>query len=123
MELTFSRSGGFAALPLGIGGKVTFQGKVARVTSEGGYQRDLTPDEIRTLQTAAANLPEKQSAGGPGQLRDAYQYDIRITRDDGRTQELVAHGESSAEMDGILDWVRSECDRIWAHKTRQRGQG
>jgi hypothetical protein len=43
MELTFMRSGGFAAIPLAISATVTFQGKNARVTSESGYRRDLVP--------------------------------------------------------------------------------
>jgi hypothetical protein len=52
-------------------------------------------------------------------MRDAYQYDIRITRDDGTRQEFVIHGESAPALSGVLDWIRGECDRIWAYKTGQ----
>jgi hypothetical protein len=119
MEIAWTRSGGIAGSATAIEGKVKFDGGVARVTSDLGYQRDLTPDEIRVLRAAVGQLPQRQPAF-PGQLRDAYQYDIWVTGDDGRTQSLAVHGDSSLGVENLLDWVRRECDHIWMHRINRR---
>jgi hypothetical protein len=119
MELTFTRSGGFAGSATAIEGKVTFDGGVARVTSGLGYQRDLTPEEIQALLAAIGQFPQRPPVSS-GQLRDEYQYDIRITRDDGHTQDLTVHGDSSPGIENLPDWVRRECDLIWTHRINKR---
>ena len=90
MQITFSRSGGFAGPATAIDGTVTVQGDTAHVTAASGYRRDLTPDEIQSLRSAAAQ-PAPARAASPGPMRDAYQYDIRITRDDGSTQSMTQY--------------------------------
>jgi hypothetical protein len=119
MEIAWTRSGGIAGSATAIEGKVKIDDGVARVTSDLGYQRDLTPEEIRVLGAAVWQLPHEQPAF-PSQLRDAYQYDIRVTGNDGRTQSLTVHGDSSLGVENLLDWVRRECDRIWTHRINRR---
>jgi hypothetical protein len=116
MEIGFRRSGGFAGAATAIEGKITFEGGVGRVRSGSGYRRDLTPEETRALRAAIDQFPPSQPTV-PGQQRDAYQYDLWVQWDDGRTQHLVAHDDSSVGSANLLDWVRQECDRIWQQRT------
>lgn len=119
MQITFTRSGGVAGPATSCEGSITFDGIATRVTSSFGYQRDLAPDEIQMLRAAISQLPSAQ-VPSPGQLRDAYQYDIRITRDDGTTQNLTVHGDPRSGPQDVFGWVRQECDRIWAHRANSR---
>ncbi len=114
MKLTFTRSGGLAGPATTIKGEVTFEGDVARATSDFGYQRTLAPAEVQMLRATFMQLPPKQPASTP--LPDQYQYDITITWDDGRMQNLTVHGEVAPGMESLLDWVRRECGRIWTHR-------
>ncbi len=119
MQITFARSGGVAGSAAAIEGSISFCGASARVTSAFGYQRDLAPDEIQMLRAAISKLPSAQLSS-PGQMRDVYQYDIRITRDDGTTQNLTMYGDSQSGPQNLFGWVRQECDRIWAHRANSR---
>ena len=121
MQITFTRSGGFAGPATSCEGSITFDGISARVTSSFGYRRDLAPDEIQMLRAAISQLPSAQ-VPSPGQLRDAYQYDIRIARDDGTTENLTVHGDPQSGPQDLFGWVRQECDRIWAHRANSRSR-
>jgi hypothetical protein len=115
VKITFSRSGGFAGAAVAIDGSVTFRGDSAQVTSTSGYQRDLASDEIQMLRGAISQLSSPQVAS-PGPMRDAYQYDVRVSRDDGTTQNLTTYGDPPSGPHGLFGWVRQECDRIWAYR-------
>lgn len=119
MQITFTRSGGIAGPATSCEGSITFDGISARVTSSFGYQRDLAPDEIQMLRAAISQPPSTQ-VPSPGQLRDAYQYDIRIARDDGTTENLTVHGDPQSGPQDLFGWVRQECDRIWTHRANSR---
>lgn len=119
IRITFARSGGFAGSATDIEGNVTFDGGPARVTSAVGYQRDLGTDEVEVLRTAIGQLSHAR-AEPPVQSRDAYQYDVRIIRDDGAPQSLTVHGDPSPGRHDLFGWVRQECDRIWAYRASRR---
>lgn len=118
MELNFSRSGGFAGPATVVEGKVAFEGKVAHVSSGLGYQRDLTSEEASGLRSAIERTPQNAQVP-PGQLRDAYQYDIQIIGNGSQKQTVTVHGDSWPENAELLDWVRRECDRIWTYRINQ----
>jgi hypothetical protein len=119
IRIMFGRSGGFAGSATAIEGNVTFNGGTGRVASAFGYQRDLGPDEIEALRTAIGHLSHGR-AEPPVQLRDAYQYDVRIIHDDGSTESLTVHGDPSPGRQDLFGWVRQECDRIWAYRASRR---
>jgi hypothetical protein len=121
MEIDFVRSGGLAGMLTQVEGKVVFNGSSAQVTSpSSGDTRKLDPQEVTTLQSAAELAAKQQTTGGPGVLRDAYQYEIRITGNDGRTYQVTEHGESTGTPTSALaEWVRQECERIWEHRTQK----
>ena len=118
MEMIFARTGGFAGLATAVDGKVTFFGALARVTSGSGYRRELGQEESRELRGAIKQVFQDRP-GAPGQLRDAFQYDIRIIAEDGRTLSITIYGRTQSEDEYLCDWVRQECDRIWAARTGQ----
>lgn len=119
MKFVFTRSGGFAGPATAIRGEVIFDHDAARVTSDLGYERKLSSDEIQQLRDAIGQLSKSES---PSRLLpDQYQYDIQITADDGKVQTLTLHGDSSPQAKQILDWIREECRRIWAQRTKQAG--
>ena len=114
MELNFSRTGGFAGLATQVQGKVVFSGDTAKVTSEGtAYNRKLTASEAARLSEAARRALADAASAPVGELRDAYQYDVRIRSDNGTTSALSAHGDSSdPQLEFLMSWIREECDRI-----------
>lgn len=114
MKMSFTRSGGFAGPATTIQGEVTFDGNAGRSKSDFGYQRDLAPAEVQTLRAAMEKLPGGASKT-PGKP-DQYQYDVRLTWDSGRTQNLTLR-EGSSEP--LLDWIQQECGRIWEQRARQ----
>lgn len=118
MTLTFTRSGGFAGPATTVRGEVRFKDKVAKVLSDGGYQRDLNDKEASMLIATAKEIPQMQEGQGVANSPDQYQYDIQVTWDDGRTQSVTLHGDSTGTH-ALLDWVRRECDLIWGHRTHQ----
>ena len=119
MELDFARSGGFAGPATSIDGKVVIADGIGRVTSSLGYLRDLAPEEVGLLSAASARIPRVPSAS-PGRLRDAYQYDIRISQNGGPIQSVTVRGDSSPEAADLLAWVRQECDRIWTYRINKQ---
>jgi hypothetical protein len=121
MEIDFVRSGGLAGMLTQVEGKVVFNGSSAQVNSpSSGYTRKLDPQEIATLQSAAESAARQQTTGGPGALRDAYQYEIHITANDGKTYHVTEHGESAGTPTSALaEWVRQECERIWEYRTQK----
>lgn len=119
MKFTFTRSGGFAGPATAIRGEVRFDHDSARVTSDFGYERKLSIQEIEQVRDALAQLAKPESSGRP--LPDQYQYDVQITADDGQVQTVTLYGDSSPQAKKILDWVREECSRIWAQRMKQAG--
>lgn len=116
MTLTFTRSGGFAGPATTVRGEVRFKDKVAKVLSDAGYQRDLNDKEASMLIATAKEIPKMQEKQGVANSPDQYQYDIQVTWDDGRTQSVTLHDDSTGTYT-LLDWVRRECDLIWEHRT------
>jgi hypothetical protein len=122
MEINFMRSGGFAGMLTQIEGKVVFDDNSAQVTSNpSGYMRKLNQQETAALRSAAEAVAKQQtSANDPGPMRDAYQYDIRVTTNDKKTYEITEHGESAnPSVHSLTDWVRKECDKIWEYRTQK----
>ncbi len=121
MEINFTRSGGFAGMLTQIEGKVVFSGGNAQVSSgSSGYARKLSPQEAAILRSGAEAAAKQQITSSPGAVRDGYQYDIRVTTDDGKTRQVTEHGESAdAPMSALAEWVRKECDKIWEHRTQK----
>jgi len=113
MQITFVRSGGATPM-LRAEGAVQFEGQGAHVTS-GAYRRDLDASEVQKLRNATdANSLKtlRQLAQQPSQLRDAFQYNITIRAEDGKTEEFVIHGEPASPL---AQWVQQEADHIWAY--------
>ena len=129
MEIRFVRSGGFAGPATSVRGVVKFTDQGAKVTSEpGNYERDLQPAETGQLRTAAnpANLAKAESAlqSGANQMPDAYQYDITLVTDDGKTQNFTVADGAAQQLQGVapetaklVNWVQQEVQAIWAHRT------
>jgi hypothetical protein len=113
MQITFVRSGG--AMPiLRAEGAVQFEDQVGQVTS-GAYRRDLDAAEAQTLRhaTDANSLKTlRQLAQQPSRLRDAFQYNITVRTQDGKSEQFIVHGEPPSPL---AQWVRQEADRIWAY--------
>jgi hypothetical protein len=123
MQIAFVRSGGVAGMAMRVEGSVKFEDRHARVTSVSGYTRDLAPEEVDKLSAAtqASALPADAASSGPGPLRDAYQYDITVTTQDGKTRKMTVHGDrATPEARELVDWVRRESDQIWRHRLQKR---
>ncbi len=115
MELSFVRSGGLAGAMTQVEGKVIVSSGGTEVTSDAvGYKRTLKAEETTMLESAV-KASTNQTASPDAQLvRDGYQYEIRVTDNDGKTRELTRQGESSSRNgDSLLDWVSKECSKIW----------
>jgi hypothetical protein len=115
MKLIFTRSGGFAGPATGVTGEVAFEEDAARVTSSGGYQRELSAKEVGELRDAIGKLPQAQLASD-GKQRDVFQYDLQITWDDGRIVNFTVYENAPPDMQRLADWLRDECGRIWNHR-------
>ena len=106
-----------------VEGSVKFEDRHGQVTSASGYSRDLDPEEVDKLRASAqpSALPADAAAPGAGPLRDAYQYDITVTTQDGKTRKMTAHGDhATPEARELVDWVRQESDKIWRHRLQKR---
>jgi hypothetical protein len=121
MELQFSRSGGFAGPATEIGGTVVFSEGGATILAEGSrYRRELAAEEAARLRQAAERAKGAPVSTGPGDLRDAYQYEVRIGPIDGKTTVLTSHGETYApQAEVLMRWVQEECNRIWDFRIHQ----
>ena len=122
MQIEFVRSGGFAGAATNVEGTVTFDAGGGRVHSDRvQYSRELEPEEARQLRAAAesadASRAKSGARTGPGPTRDAYQYDVTLTTDDGKKVKLAA------PSGGLLDWVQAETKRIWAFRAGARSSG
>ena len=120
MQIEFVRSGGFAGAATNGEGTVTLEGNGGRVRSDMvQFSRDLTPDEARQLRAAgesAAGSKAKDAAkSDPGPTRDAYQYDVSITNDAGKTIKLAAPA-AAPEAKTLLEWVQAETKKIWTFR-------
>jgi hypothetical protein len=113
MQITFVRSGGATPI-LRAEGVLQFEGQVAHVTS-GAYRRDLDTSEAQELRNATdANSLKTlhQIANRSSQLRDAFQYNVTVRAEDGKTEQFVIQGEPPAPL---AQWVQQEADRIWTY--------
>ncbi len=115
MELQFTRSGGFSGMATQVAGTVVFNGNGATVTSGSTkYNHPLTADEAARLRRAAEKSKSQALNNKDTGLRDAFQYDLQIRTNDGRTSKLQLQGDSSdPDIGFLINWVREECDRIW----------
>lgn len=117
MEISFVRSGGFAGPATQVEGKAIITKSGGSVVSEKtNYRRDLTAEEAGRLMDWATAAMSRRTGNGPGQARDAYSYRVQVLAGDGKQTELELHELSSQPL---ADWVRAECERIWAERLRQ----
>lgn len=124
MKISFVRSGGFAGPATNVEGEIVFDDKGARIVAPGGYERKLAPEEAQQLRAAAdpARLAAAQRAAAqPGNMRDAFQYDISVSTNDGKTHTLTVGDpdrlkSASPEMGQLMTSIQDEIDKIWAHR-------
>ncbi len=126
MEISFTRSGGFAGRATNVSGLVRFDGLQAHVSSEGtDYGRDMTAEEASELRSLATAVPAKGGhASGAGDVRDGFQYDVLLHTEDGK-QHSIRLGPHESSAGGaspatLSDWLDREAQRIWDHRLAQR---
>ena len=125
MQITFSRSGGFAALPgMTIEATLSVDAKGARVESDGGqYQRALSVAEMAHFAllaepAGAARLAEGLRAGAPAGQADRFHFQLSFGSgarrhsfdfSEGHIEGLRAQAPALAAM---LEWIgrRSRAD-------------
>jgi hypothetical protein len=132
MKIEFKRSGGFSPIT-NASGVVEFTDGNAEVRSSNGtYSRQLAPDEVAKLRTAADPATLAATAGTAGSsndaLRDGFQYDITVTAKDGKQQSLRINtaGPSSNVQNlssgsaHLLQWIQGESQKILTHRATAR---
>ena len=116
MQITFTRSGGFAGMATNVEGTVKFDATGAHITStRGSYHRDLALNEakelIKAIESSLSSHPEPSA---PNQTRDAYQYDVTVTTLDGKTHTLTFGQGISQASSALIKWIKDEVSKIWA---------
>jgi hypothetical protein len=123
MQIKFVRSGGLAAMP-----GLNVEGRLATVSSEAvKYRRDLTGPEAEQLRTAADPVAISRAksalASRPSAARDAYQYEITIATEDGKTHKVTLNAAGGQELSQmapglgqLVQWIDQESQRIKAHR-------
>ena len=101
MRLELVRSGGFANLRV----------PAHLETSE------LPPEEAEEIEALVGqvdleDLAERSPLRGPG--ADRFQYDLKVTRDEGEHRVIASEGEVSPELRALID-------RVLAHGAAPRG--
>src|SRR5689334_2511692 len=116
MQINFERSGGFAGAATSVAGTVELDEHGGHVDGKGtDYHRELTPEEAERLRTAAdpgALAQAKAALPAPDSARDAYQYDVTVVADDGKSQSLTL-GEGGPNQSGnavaeLRSWIQEE---------------
>jgi hypothetical protein len=125
MKMTFARSGGFAGRATNVQGAVEFDSKGGHVTAEdAGYYRELPVAEATRLETLVTELTAGDKPPGARPMPDAYQYEISIAPDVGKTRTLVLQhdgvGVDTSAGSELFGWVQSEAQRIWDYKIANR---
>jgi broad specificity phosphatase PhoE len=116
MQITFTRSGGFAGMATNVEGTVRFDATGAHITStRGNYHRDINLSEAKELIKAIeSSLSSPPDPSAPNQTRDAFQYDVTVTTLDGKTHTLnFGQGISQASA-ALIKWIKDEINKIWA---------
>ena len=116
-----------AAPGMTVSATVDVDGQRTRVTADKGrYLRDVPADEAATLRRidpARVSALESKRRPPTSAQADQYQYEITIEVEGGRKHTLTVTDQVAAEDAGlgtILEWVRQECERIWAHRIQSR---
>lgn len=127
MQITFSRSGGFAGAATNVGGTIQFSGQSAKVSGDAtDYVRELDADETKQLLLAAdPNLLAKSAGASPSSsaVRDGYQYDITVVTNDGKRHSLTVGDASSGQLKAagyLTSWIQAESSKIWDHRVSTR---
>lgn len=68
----------------------------------------------RLLASERRSRDSRESSHHPIQLRDAFQYTIRVSQDDGTVQNFSLSDGSTPGIPNVVHWVSQESDRIWA---------
>lgn len=122
MQITFSRSGGFAGAATNVGGTVQFSGQGAEVRDEASdYVRALDSHETKQLLQAADPTTEAKIASSPvssSPVRDGYQYDITVVTNDGKRHVLTLGKGAGAAY--LSSWIQEESSKIWDHRVNTR---
>ena len=116
MQITFTRSGGFAGMATNVEGTVKFDATGAHITStRGAYHRDIDLSEAKNLIKAIeSSLSSPPDPSAPNQTRDAFQYDVTVTTLDGKIHTLnFGQGISQASA-ALIKWIKDEINKIWA---------
>jgi hypothetical protein len=115
MQITFSRSGGFAGAATNVGGTIQFSEQGAKVNGDAtDYSRELDSGEAKQLlQAADPSARAKAATASPSSsaVRDGYQYDITVVTNDGKRHSLTL-----GDADYLSSWVKAEASKIWEHR-------
>ena len=112
--LKFSRTGGLAGSK--VAGTVTFSANHAYVDADGfPYRRELSSQERKQLLADAEAADFSAAPGKAATVPDAYQFEITVTTEDGRSRSL-SFGENSEDRlkqaspaaSRLAAWVQQE---------------
>ena len=131
MQITFSRSGGFAGAATNVGGTIQFSDQGAKVSGDAtDYVRELNADETKQLLLAAdPNVLAKSASASPSSstVRYGYQYDITVVTNDGKRHSLTVGDGSSEQLKAeapaaayLSSWIQAESSKIWDHRVSAR---
>lgn len=119
MTISFTRSGGFAAVPALRIQAMASLSVDGGIVNAAGYSRTMAASEASALAHIAAQAsapPARETQTGA--VRDVFVYRFSIVADDGAmsTLTLADAGEPLPHAEQqLLDWARTEAAAIAAH--------